>query len=118
MFEYRWTRPYGFEYLGPSLEAYAELFKAQTRETDSVVSLYQPFEELIRAIADTPSERVVPEVGRMLDLPAFVRFLAAQNLLAEIDGFVGNWGTNHFYLYRFRDNRPARMIPWDADHTF
>lgn len=118
LFEYRWTRPYGFEYLGPALEAYAELFKAQTRETDSVFGLYGPFEELMRSIAEAPPDRVMSDVGRMLDLPAFVTFLAVQNVLAEIDGFVGNWGTNHVYLYRFRDNRPARMIPWDADHTF
>jgi spore coat protein H len=118
LFEYRWTRPYGFEYLGPSLESYAELFKAETRETDSMTSLYRPLEALVRAIAESPPDRVAADVGRMLDLPAFVRFLAVQNVVAEIDGFVGSWGTNHFYLYRFRDGRPAQLIPWDADHAF
>jgi hypothetical protein len=25
---------------------------------------------------------------------------------------------SNFYLYRFRDGRPAQFVPWDADHAF
>jgi hypothetical protein len=25
---------------------------------------------------------------------------------------------SNFYLYRFRDGRPAQLLPWDADHSF
>ena len=42
LYEYNWVREWGFEYLGPSLEAYAELFDPKTRETDAVSRLYQP----------------------------------------------------------------------------
>jgi spore coat protein CotH len=118
LFEYRWTRPYGFEYLGSALESYAELFQAQTQETDSMVALFGPLEEMIRTVNETPVHRFVSEVGRLVDLPAFIRFLAVQTFLAEIDGFVGNWGTNNFYLYRFRAARPMQLVPWDADHSF
>jgi hypothetical protein len=41
-----------------------------------------------------------------------------QAVSGEIDGFVGNWGMSNFYLYRFRDDRPAQLLPWDADHAF
>ena len=57
-------------------------------------------------------------VGALLDLPAFVKFLAVQRASGEIDGFIGNWGMSNFYLYRFRDGRPAQLLPWDADHSF
>ena len=118
LYEYTWVREYGFEYLGPALEPYAEIFEPRTRETDAVSRLYQPLETLTRAVNDTPPDRLDQAVGALLDLPAFVRFLAVQQVAAEIDGFVGNWGMSNFYLYRFRDGRPAQVLPWDADHAF
>jgi hypothetical protein len=118
LFEYKWTREYGFEYPGPGLENYATLFEPQTRETSSMVGLYGPFEQLVRVVNESSPDRVVPDVGRLLDLPAFVRFLAVQNFLAELDGFIGKWGMANFYFYRFADGRPALLIPWDADHAF
>jgi len=118
LYEYTWIREYGFDYLGPSLETYAEIFAPRTRETDAVSRLYQPLEMLARAINDTPPDQFETTVGALLDLPAIVKFLAVQRVSGEIDGFIGNWGMNNFYLYRFRDGSPARLLPWDADHSF
>lgn len=118
LFEYRWNRPYGFEYLGSALEPYAVLFEPQTRETASMFSLFRPFEQLARAVNESTPDTFVAAVAPLLDLPAFVRYLAVQNFMADIDGFVGNWGMNNFFFYRFRGDSPARVIPWDADQTF
>ncbi|HZI78779.1 MAG TPA: CotH kinase family protein [Vicinamibacterales bacterium] len=118
LYEYTWVREYGFEYLGPSFDAYAELFEPETRETDAVIRLYQPLETLARAISETPSDQFEGTVGGLIDLPALVKFLAVQRATGEIDGFIGNWGMSNFYLYRFRDGRPALVLPWDADHAF
>jgi len=117
LYEYRWLDEYDFSYPGPDLARYAAMFRAQTRDTDSPSNLYGPLEALVRAINVTPRERFVAEVGQLLDLPQVVRVLAAQNCAAELDGLVGYWGMNNFYLYRFRDGRPAVVIPWDADHS-
>ena len=117
LFEYRWIDEYDFSYMGPSLAAYVGMFRAQTRDTDSMSSLYAPIEGLIRTINDTPSDRFATEVGRMLDLPQLARFLGIQNCMAELDGFAGYYGANNFSLYRFRDGRPAVVIPWDADNA-
>jgi spore coat protein CotH len=118
LYEYRWLREYAFEYIGEGLRSYAELFEPKTRETDAPSRLYQPLEALVRSINDTPIDRYEAEVGARLDLPQIVRVLAAQNAVGEIDGLVGNWGLSNFYLYRFRAERPAQLIPWDADHAF
>jgi hypothetical protein len=118
LYEYNWLREYGFEYLGPALDAYAELFEPKTRETDAVSRLYEPLEALARVINETPPDDFERSVGALLDLPAFVKFLAVQRANGEIDGFIGNWGMSNFYLYRFRDGRPAQVLPWDADHSF
>jgi hypothetical protein len=117
LYEYTWSREYGFQYLGPSLDAYAELFEPKTRETDAVSRLYQPLEALARAISHTPAGQFEQTVGALIDLPALVKLLAIQRVSGEIDGFIGNWGMSNFYLYRFRDGRPAQVLPWDADHS-
>jgi spore coat protein CotH len=118
LYEYRWIDEYLFGYLGPSLATYAEMFKAQTRETDAMVNLYRPLEELIRTVNAEPASRFVEAVGALMDLPALTTYLATETCIGERDGFVGYDGTNNFYLYRFRDGRPAVLIPWDADHAF
>ena len=73
LYEYNWTRPYGFEFLGTGLEAYAELFRPETRETDSMTSLYGPFRDLVVAINDAPDDRFVEEIGKYVDLPQFMK---------------------------------------------
>jgi hypothetical protein len=117
LYEYRWIDEYDFSYMGPSVAAYLGIFRAQTHDTDSLTNLYGPVEELIRAINETPRDQFSTVVGRLIDLPQLARFLGAQNCMAELDGFAGYYGANNFYLYRFRDRRPAVVIPWDSDNS-
>jgi len=117
LYEYNWVREWGFQYLGPALEAYAELFDPKTRETDAVSRLYQPLESLVRAVNETPADQFEQTVGALIDLPQVMRYLAVQRASGEIDGFIGNWSMSNFYLYRFSDGRPAVLLPWDADHS-
>jgi hypothetical protein len=72
----------------------------------------------MRAIGDTPDGQFERTVGALIDLPELMKLLAVQRAVGEIDGFIGNWGMSNFYLYRFRDGRPAQLLPWDADHSF
>jgi spore coat protein CotH len=46
-------------------------------------------------------------------LPASV-----ENFVAEHDGFLGYWGPNNFYLYRFQGRKLAQLLPWDKDLVF
>ena len=117
LYEYRWLDEYFFAYLGPSLEPYAAMFRAQTHDTDSMFNLYAPIERLIRTVNETRGNQFATDVGRLLDLPQIARFLGIQNCMAELDGFAGYSGLNNFYLYRFRDGRPAVLIPWDSDNA-
>ena len=117
LYEYTWVREYGFEYLGPALDAVRGALRApharDRRHLAACISRSKPLRALIN---DTPPDRLEQALGALLDLPALVRFLAVQRVAGEIDGFVGNWGMSNFYLYRFRDSRPAQVLPWDADH--
>jgi hypothetical protein len=118
LFEYRWTFPYGFEYLGSDLRAYAPLFEPKTRDTDAIANLYGPIEEMIREASESPDQSYAPVVGSSIDLPLLMKYLAVELFTVEWDGFTGNWGTNNFYLYRFRETGRSQLIPWDRDHAF
>jgi len=114
LFEYEWTAPYFLDYLGSGLEPYAALFKPQTRETDSIVNLYAPLEEMIRTINESADDDFAAAVGTHLDLNLFMKYLAVESFMDESDGIVGEEGMNNFDLYRFR-NGLSQFLPKDKD---
>jgi hypothetical protein len=73
---------------------------------------------MFRTINEAPDESFVAELSEYLDLPTFVRQTAVQDFLAELDGLVGFWGMNNFYLYRFANRNVSQFIPWDEDVSF
>lgn len=118
LYDYNYKGGWGFEYLGPGLEAYAEIFSPQTNESDAPSVLYGPLEEMFRAINQAPDEDFASAVGEFLELTRFARYLAIENFLADRDSVLGYWGANNFYLYRFEGRRDSQFIPWDKDLAF
>jgi CotH kinase protein len=57
-------------------------------------------------------------VGERLDLPAFMRYVAAQAYVAQNDGFLGYAGMNNFYFYRLEGSTKHAFLPWDEDNAF
>ena len=114
LFEYEWMAPYFLEYLGPGLEAYAAIFKPQTRDTDSIANIYAPLEDLIRTVNESSDEEFAAAVGRHLDLNLFMKYLAVESFMVESDGLAGFAGMNNFDLYRFR-NGLSQFLPKDKD---
>jgi spore coat protein CotH len=115
LLEYQWSYPYRLEYLGPGLEAYAVLFKPQTRETDSIANIYGPLEDMIRTINESSDATFASAVDKFMDLGLFLKHMAVESFMVEWDGFVGFAGLNNFYLYRFRQNGRSQLIPKDKD---
>jgi hypothetical protein len=118
LLEYRWIDEWGFEDLGDALLPYAERFRPHARETDAAVNQWGPVQALVRSLNTVTADRFRDTIGTQIDLAQVARFAAVQTCVAESDGLVGYDGTNNFYLYRFRDGRPAVLLPWDADHSF
>ena len=118
LFEYEWVRPYYFEYLGPDFDRYAELLSPRTHEHALMHALYEPVEAMVRVVAEAPDAALAAALSEYLDIPAFLRYLAVQAVLAEWDGFTGYAGMNNFYFYRFERTRQSVVIPWDADTAF
>ena len=117
LFEFKWQDEWRFTNLGSSLDPYKLRFDATTHESKSDEQRYRPIETLVRLTNELPASEVPAAIGSLLDLPAFTRFVAAQNFLAETDGFLGKFGMNNFYLYRLENQDIHTLIMWDADNT-
>jgi spore coat protein CotH len=115
LLEYQWNYPYRLEYLGTSLEPYAALFKPQTRDTDSIVNIYGPVEDMIRTVNEASDANFATGVGRFLDLGLFMKHMAVESFMVEWDGITGFAGMNNFDLYRFRSDGRSQFIPKDKD---
>ena len=118
LYEFKWMDDWKFGYLGDGLSEYKLRFEPTTHESKSDEELYRPIETLIRLANQTPSDRLAAELAPRLDIPAVIRFIAAQVFLAETDGFLGGFGINNLYLYRLENSQVHTFIAWDADNTF
>jgi hypothetical protein len=118
LFEFNKAFVWGLNYLGPDLDPYKSFFDPKTHETSSDETLYRPIETVVRLINETPPENLAATVGPLLDLDELVRYVAVQNFMSEIDGFVGNYGVNNFYLYRPQHHDRQELIAWDEDLSF
>jgi spore coat protein CotH len=118
LFEFKYQDDWRFANLGSGLDPYKIRFEATTHESKSDEDKYRLIETLVRLVNDSPADRVKETVGGLLDIPAFIRFLAAQTFLGDTDGFLGNAGINNLYLYRLENRDMHTLIAWDADNTF
>lgn len=118
LFEFKYQDDWRFSHFGSDLDQYKIRFEATTHESKSDEDKYRPIETLVRLANDTPADRVKETIGPLLDIPAFVRFLAAQTFLGDTDGFLGNAGINNLYLYRLENRDIHTVIAWDSDNTF
>jgi spore coat protein H len=117
-FEYQWLREFHGEYLGDSLGAYKELFAPETRELEADSSLYVPLQELFREVDRPLSSTWLDGVERYLDTRQLLTHVAIERFVSEIDGILGNWAMNNFYVYRPAGSTRHQLIPWDRDNAF
>ncbi|HEX6163824.1 MAG TPA: CotH kinase family protein [Vicinamibacterales bacterium] len=120
LFEYNYVlgSPWRFGYEGAALTPYKARFDIKTNESHAESVIWGPIEELVRLVNDTPSSSFEATVGPRLDLGAFVRYIAAQNFVAQNDGFNGYDGMNNFYFYRLENSQSHVFIAWDEDNAF
>ncbi|HEX4915155.1 MAG TPA: CotH kinase family protein, partial [Vicinamibacterales bacterium] len=120
LFEYNYVigSPWRFTYEGPALTPYKARFDIKTNESHAESVIWGPIEELVRLVNDTASASFEQAISARLDLPGFVRYIAAQNFIAQNDGFNGYDGMNNFYFYRLEDSSRHTFIAWDEDNAF
>ena len=120
LFEYNYVlgSPWRFTYEGPLVTPYKIRFDIKTNETHAESAIWGPIEELVRLTNDTGAGAIEQAISSRLDLPAFVRYIATQNFVADFDGFNGYDGMNNFYIYRKEASAQHVLIAWDEDNAF
>jgi hypothetical protein len=118
LFEYNYVYDWRLNYLGPELEKYKEVFDAKTREGESITSIYDPIERMVRTMNDASDASFESGMSAFLNLTDFTTHVALENVMAEWDGVLGYAGLNNFYFYRNATTGLSRFITWDKDNTF
>ncbi len=118
LYEFVWQEDWRFTDFGGDLSPYKLRFDATTHESRTDEEKYRRIQELVTLANRTPEDRFVEVIAPRLDLPGFIRFVAAQAFLGDSDGFLGAFGMNNFYLYRLENQEKHVLIAWDTDNTF
>lgn len=100
----------GIEYLGEDWARYADKYRPKTEGTKGQQKRLIAFARLVHKADEAEFRK---EIGSYLDIDAFVRFVAADALMANLDSYLG-FGHN-FYLYLRPDTNQFVFMPWDLD---
>lgn len=108
--------PWYFEDKGADPNAYVPLpFKPETNETDPRAEVIAQW---VQAVNQSSTAAFQTSVGEFIDFDKFIRHVAVEVFIGDYDGFIGNYGINNFYVYRFNNQKRFHMIPWDKSEAF
>lgn len=100
----------GLPHLGENWTAYENRYQPEDPPTDEQKKRLIDFTKLI---ANGTDEAFAKEVGSYLDIEAFLKFIATNALLSNLDSYLG-YGHN-YYLYLVPATNQFVFIPWDLD---
>ena len=116
LYSYQYADTFQFDYRGADPAKYSPVpFKPETNESKPDPA---PIEAMIRAVNQSTDAQFISSVGAYLKIPELLTQVAVENFLVEQDGFLGNYGINNIYLYRFQNKTVQQFIPWDKSNTF
>jgi spore coat protein CotH len=103
----------GLEYLGENWEPYQQRYRPKTDASKKQQKRLMDFTRMLNKANDAEFRK---KIGSFLDVDEFLRFLAANALLANLDSFLA-LGHN-YYMYLRPDTDQFVFIPWDLDLSF
>ncbi len=100
----------GLDYLGEDWERYKTTYQPKHDATKEEQKRIISFIKLVNQGSD---EEFNKQIASYLDIEAFLRFLAVNSLLANLDSFftIGH----NYYLYLNPQTNRLVFIPWDVD---
>lgn len=108
--------PWYFEDKGSDPAAYVPLpFKPETNESNPRPEYIVQW---VQAVNQSSTAAFPTAVSEFIDFEAFIRHVAVEVFIGDYDGFIGNWGVNNFYVYRFDNQKRFHLIPWDKSEAF
>lgn len=106
-------RVIGLPWLGPFWAAYSERMGPRNyADADDV----RRFLALVEMVNQAEVSRFREEIDSFIEMDAFLRFLALETILANMDSPLGT-GEN-FFMYLHPLNRRLVFMPWDLNEAF
>lgn len=102
----------GLDHLGDDWERYRQNYQPKRDATAAEKARVIAFTKLVNRGTD---DEFRTEIESFLDVDAFLRFLAATSMTANLDSFFA-LGHN-YYLYLHPDTNKFHFIPWDLDRA-
>ena len=102
-----------FKYLGENWESYKAHYNPKTDVTPEQGRRLIEFTKLIQQSNDQTFKQ---KIESFLDTDAFLRFMAVNVLLSNLDSYLGS-NQNH-YVYLDPVTNKFQLIPWDLDISF
>jgi spore coat protein CotH len=115
IYKYDYPYAYYFEDHGSNPSLYVPTpFQPETHEDDPRPEFVV---QMVQAINQSSDAAFRTAVAEYLDLQKFIRHVAIETFLADYDDFLGDFGMNNFYIYRFQDKKLFQLIPWDKSQA-
>ena len=106
---------YYFEDRGSNFDTYVPLpFKPETHEDDPRPEFVN---QLVQTVNQTSDANFRSAIAEYMDLRNFIKHVAVETFLADYDDFLGDFGMNNFYIYRFQDRKLFALIAWDKSQA-
>ncbi len=102
-----------FRYFEEDWEKYEKDYVPKTEATPEQQKHLMDFARLVQISGDSAFEE---EIESYLDVDQFLRFLAVNVLLSNLDSFLG--GSQNYYVYLNPETNRFQLLPWDMDHSF
>lgn len=100
-------------YLGEDWDRYKAQYRPKTDASEAQQRRLIEFTKLINQADDARFRR---EIDSYLDVDEFLRFVAVNAIVSNMDSFLG---TGHnYYLYLPKDDGQFTFIPWDLNEAF
>ncbi|HND55311.1 MAG TPA: CotH kinase family protein, partial [Pirellulaceae bacterium] len=103
----------GLPHLGDDLALYEKPYNVKEGGSEEQ---WKRLHLLTRLVSKADEAEFRRDIEQVLDVDAFLRFLAMNTLLASFDGYIG-LGHN-YYLYLSPETNKFVFFPWDLDLSF
>ncbi len=100
------------DYAGGAFASFASRYERKTNELDPDVG---DLIQLMKTLAESQGESAAESITAILDVDGFLRLLAVNTWLANMDSYQGT--ADNLYLYHDSSGR-FRAIPWDLNRAF
>ena len=109
-------QPWYFTDKGASPSLYVpKPFKPETHEVDPRP---EAITEMVRIVNNDSDAVFRTTVAPYVDWDNFLKHIAVENVVADQDGFNGEYGVNNFYIYQMAASKLHVWIPWDKSEAF